>query len=194
MGPADSGASGFRCRPCAEDYGLEVRHSADGSDVRSMDPSAMPPELLAAPANGATAERPAIAEALGDELLNREVGDFMTPGCVTVSEEATVAQAAQALTAHRVHGVLVLGAANGTPLGWVTARGLLDWLDRDRSLASARNAITEQATAIDPCARLRDALYVLSRAGTTHLLVRRKPHLLPVGVITDFDLAVAARR
>ena len=154
----------------------------------------MTPELLAALPNEASAERPAVAEALGDELLDREVGDFMTPGCVTISEDATVAQAAEALAAHRLHGVLVLGAANGTPLRWVTARGLLHWLDRDRSLASARDAITEQATAVDPCEQLRAALYALSRAGTTHLLVRRKPHLLPEGVITDFDLAVAARR
>ena len=78
----------------------------------------------------------------------------MTPGCITISEDATVAEAAEAMAAHRVHAVLVLGAENGTPLGWVTARGLLGWLGRDRSLASARDAITEQVTAIAP-ARMR---------------------------------------
>jgi len=41
--------------------------------------------------------------------------------------------------------------------------------------------------------RARVALYALSMAGTTRLLVRSKPHLTPEGVITDFDLAVAAR-
>ena len=169
-------------------------HSAYASERPSSDAVAMTPELLAERQNEASAERPAIAEALGDELLDREVREFMTPGCVTISEDATVAAAAQALAVHRVHGVLVVGAANGTPLGWVTARGLLGWLARDRSLASAREVITEPATAVDPCAPLGAALLELSRAGTTHLLVRRKPHLLPEGVITDFDLAVAARR
>lgn len=137
---------------------------------------------------------PAVPEPLGEELLEREVCDFMTPGCITISEDATVAQAAEAMAVHRVHAVLVAGAANGTPLGWVTARGLLGWVGRDRSLESARDAITEQATGIEPQASVRSALYALSLAGTTRLLVRRRSHGTPEGVITDFDLAVAARR
>jgi hypothetical protein len=91
------------------------------------------------------------------------------------------------------HAVLVLGARNGTPLGWVTVRGLLGWIGRDRSLARASEAITEAVTAISPSARLRMAHYALSLAGTTRLLVRRKPDLAPEGVITDFDVAVATR-
>lgn len=118
----------------------------------------------------------------------------MTPGCMTVSEDATVADAAEALAHHRVHAVLVVGASNGPPLGWVTVRGLLGWLGRDRSLVSAREAITEQVTAIHPHERVRVALYALSMAGPTRLLVRRRPHQLAEGVLTDFDLAVAARR
>ena len=129
-----------------------------------------------------------------DGLLDREVCEFMTPGCVAISEGVSVAEAAEALARHRVHAVLVIGAKNGTPLGWVTARGLLGWLGRDRSLASARDAITEQVTAIDPAQRVSVALYALSMAGTTRLLVRRKPYQFPEGVITDFDLAVAAGR
>jgi CBS domain-containing protein len=66
--------------------------------------------------------------AITSELLDTEVVELMTPGCVTISEEASVGQAAQALAAHRSHAVLVVGTANGTPLGWVTARGLLGWL------------------------------------------------------------------
>ena len=118
----------------------------------------------------------------------------MTPGCVVISEAASVADAARALERHRVHAVLVLGARNGTPLGWVTVRGLLAWVDRDRSLVPARDAITEQVRAIAPHQRVRVALYALSLAGTTRLLVRRKPNVLPEGVLTEFDLAVAARR
>jgi CBS domain-containing protein len=152
----------------------------------------MAPQLAVSKAPQPPLGRPAAPAALGDELLEREVSDFMTPGCVTISEDATVAHAADALKAHHVHAVLVVGATNGTPLGWVTARGLLGWLGRDRSLASARDAITERVTAIPPHERVRTALYALSTAGTTRLLVRRKPHQLPLGVITDYDLAVAA--
>ena len=135
----------------------------------------------------------ATARELGQELLDREVHEFMTPGCVAISEDATVAQAADALAAHRVHAVLVVGALNGTPLGWVTARSLFGWLDRDRSLASAREAVTEQVTAVEPNECLRVALSALAPAGTTRLLVRRTPHELPQGVLSEFDLAIAAR-
>jgi CBS domain-containing protein len=138
------------------------------------------------------AERRAIAEEIGQGLLDREVCEFMTPGCVAISEDATVAQAADALAVHRVHAVLVVGARNGTPLGWVTARGLIGWLGRDRSLTCAREAITEQVSAIGPNQSLRAALSALTLAGTTRLLVRRAPHELPEGVLTEFDLAVAA--
>jgi CBS domain-containing protein len=129
-----------------------------------------------------------------DAILERPVCEFMTPGCTVISEAATVADAAKVLAEHRVHAVLVLGADNGTPLGWITTRGLLGWLGRDRSLAPARDAITEQVTAVDPQERVRTAHYALSLSGTTHLLVRRKPHKLPLGVLTDFDLAIAAGR
>lgn len=129
-----------------------------------------------------------------DAILESPVCNFMTPGCTVISEVATVADAAKVIAGQRIHAVLVVGADNGTPLGWITARGLLGWLGRDRSLAPARDAITEQVTAVDPQERVRVALYALSLAGTTRLLVRRKPHKLPLGVITDFDLAIAAGR
>ena len=134
------------------------------------------------------------AHELGGDLGDREVADFMTPGCVTISDSASVADAANALAAHRVHAVLVLGARNGTPLGWVTARGLMGWLGKDCDLIPARDAITEQVKAISPRGSVRAAVYALSLAGSTHLLVRTKPDQLPEGVLTDFDLALAARR
>jgi CBS domain-containing protein len=129
-----------------------------------------------------------------DALLDREVSDFMTPGCVTISEAASVADAAKAMAAHRVHAVLVVGARNGTPLGWVTHRGMLGWIGRDRSLPRATEAITEQVRAIPSHASLRSALYALSLSGTTRLLVRNQPNQLPEGVLSDFDLATAAGR
>jgi CBS domain-containing protein len=95
---------------------------------------------------------------------------------------------------HRVHAVLVLGASKGTPLGWITARGLLGWIGRDRELASARDAITERVTAVHPNERVRVALYALQTGGTTRLLVRRRPSQLPEGVVTDLDLVMAAGR
>jgi CBS domain-containing protein len=129
-----------------------------------------------------------------DTLLDREVADFMTPGCVVISEAASVADAAKAMAKHRVHAVLVVGARNGTPLGWITHRGLLGWMGSDRSLARASAAITEQVRAIPSHESLRTALYALSLSGTTRLLVRSRPNQLPEGVLSDFDLAMSAGR
>ncbi len=148
-----------------------------------MSTALVPPQGVSAPATK-----------YDDAILERPVCDFMTPGCLTISELASVAEAAKSLTEHRVHGILVLGSQNGTPLGWITSRGLLGWLGRDRSRARARDAITEQITAIDPHERVHVALYALSTAGTTRLLVRSRAHQLPEGVLTDFDLAAAAGR
>jgi CBS domain-containing protein len=135
---------------------------------------------------------PSRRNGFSDALLDREVAEFMTPGCVVISEAATVAAAAKAMATHRVHAVLVVGARNGTPLGWITHRGLLGWIGRDRSLARASDAITEQVRAIPAHESLRTALYALSLSGTTRLLVRSRPNQLPEGVLSDFDLAMAA--
>ena len=129
-----------------------------------------------------------------DALLEYEVAEVMTPGCLVVSEAASVADAAKAMATHRVHAVLVVGARNGTPLGWVTHRGLLGWIGRDRSLARATQAITEQVRAIPAHESVRTALYALSLSGTTRLLVRSRPNEMPEGVLSDFDLAMAAGR
>lgn len=127
-----------------------------------------------------------------DALLDREVAEIMTPGCVVISQAASVADAARAMAAHRVRAVLVVGSRNGTPLGWVTHRGLLAWVGRDRGLARASDAITEQVRAIPAHESVRTALYALSLSGTSRLLVRSRPNELPEGVLTDFDLAIAA--
>jgi len=156
----------------------------------------MTSELISAAPTNATGGRPTPRHGFNDALLDHAVREFMTPGCVVVSQAASVADAASAMASHRVHAVLVVGSRNGTPLGWVTHRGLLGWIGRDRSLARASEAITEQVRAIPAHESLRTAIYALSLAGTTHLLVRSRPNELPEGVLSDFDLvrAVAARR
>jgi CBS domain-containing protein len=128
------------------------------------------------------------------DILDHEVAGFMTPGVVSISEHASVEEAAQALAEHRVHAVLVVDKSDGTPLGWVTARGLLDWIGRDRALANARDAMTEEITAMRPTGSVGVALYALRMPGVHRLLIRRRPELAPEGVLTEFDLAVLLGR
>lgn len=94
--------------------------------------------------------------ASGDHL-ETPVRDFMTPGVLTIAEDASLGHVYRAMVAHAVHALLVVGRIEGRPLGWVTARGLLGWVGCDQSLACAREAITERPVTIEPsgCASSR---------------------------------------
>ena len=125
--------------------------------------------------------------ASGDHL-EAQVREFMTPGVLTIAEDASLGHVYRAMVGHSVHALLVVGRTEGRPIGWVTARGLLGWVGRDRSLASAREAITERPFKIDPSAGAREALTALSQPGTSHLLVCRHEDASPEGVVSALDL------
>lgn len=123
-----------------------------------------------------------------DDPMDREVRDIMSPGVVSVVEDASLQQVYRAMITHGVHALLVVGVANGKPIGWVTARGLLARIDSDDTMALASAAVTEQPASIEPSATARDALIALSRPGVSHLLVQRNPEALPEGVVTEIDM------
>jgi CBS domain-containing protein len=132
--------------------------------------------------------RNAPSPAASGDHLDTAVREFMTPGVLSIAEDASLRHVYRAMVAHSVHAVLVVGRNEGRPLGWVTARGLLSWVGRDQSLATAREAITERAETIEPSATARDALSALSQAGTSHLLVSRHGGGAPEGVVSELDL------
>jgi CBS domain-containing protein len=141
------------------------------------------------PATPATAHRRnAPSPAASGDYLETAVREFMTPGVLTMAEDASLKLAYQAMVAHSVRAILVVGRSEGRPLGWVTARGLLGWVGRDQGLASAREAITERAVTIEPSASALEALTALSQAGTSHLLVCRHSDAMPEGVVSELDL------
>lgn len=141
-----------------------------------------------------TGTRDACGMQLYDEgALALEARDVMTAKVVTISDDATLDDAVDALAEHRIHAVLVVGSNTGTPLGWITTRGLLGVVGW-RADTPATEAITEQARAIEPTASLRAAIYALALPGVTRLLVRRRAETVPEGVISDFDLTVRATR
>lgn len=125
-------------------------------------------------------------------LPEREVREVMTPGVVTIVEDASLRHVFRALDRHSVHAVLVVGRHQGHPLGWATADGLLGCRDRDPSVTVARDVIAEPAVSIEPSASLRDAAAGLAREGVSHLLVSVMPGVMPEGVISAVDLARAA--
>jgi CBS domain-containing protein len=121
------------------------------------------------------------------DRLETPVRSIMRPGVVSVSDDASLLQAKRALVRHGVHAILIV-AGNGKPLGWVTDRGLLSWLEHDLALVSAGHAITEPATYIEPGATAREALEALRTPGVSHLLVARTSGTPPQGVVASLDL------
>jgi CBS-domain-containing membrane protein len=114
--------------------------------------------------------------------------DLMTPGVVTIADDASLGSGIKALVTHHKHAILVVGSGDGRLLGWATDRGILAHLERDAPLTPIGNAITEDPVSVRPSATAREAAAVLSRAGTTHLLVASAGDRAPEGVISAFDL------
>ena len=132
--------------------------------------------------------RNAPSPAASGDHLETPVRNFMTPGVLTIAEDASLAQVYRAMVVHMVHAVLVVGRTEGRPLGWVTTRGLLAWVGREASLASASDAITERPVKINSNATAREALTAISQPGTSHLLVCRHEDASPEGVVSELDL------
>lgn len=116
------------------------------------------------------------------------VRDVMRPGVISVPENASLHQVMRAMAAHDVHAVLVVGARRGTPLGWVTAHGLLAYVDHHAALTSAAAAITEAARTIKPSASVADAIQALIEARSGHLVVAGQAGRPPEGVVSELDV------
>jgi CBS domain-containing protein len=130
----------------------------------------------------------AYADGLADRRLQTPVRDFMRPGVIAVSEDASLRQAERAMVRHGVHAILLLGRTDGRPIGWVTTRGMLRWLNDDLGLVPAGKGVTEPPTYIAPSATAHEAVTALATSGVTHLLVARAPGDTPQGVVADLDV------
>jgi CBS domain-containing protein len=122
------------------------------------------------------------------ERLATPVRDFMRPGVITVPDDASLLDAKRAMVRHGVHAVLIVPAAGGRPLGWVSDGGLLAWLERDLSSVPAAHAVTEPPHYVEPGAVAREALEALAAPGVTHLLVAPVAGGAPHGVVAPIDL------
>ena len=127
------------------------------------------------------------------EPRERPVTELMTPGCLTISEAATVADAAAAVDRHGVRSVLVADSATGRPIGWATAAGLVEAASIAGKEAGALTAVCEAVVAVLPSDTSAGAVDAMKRTGARRMLVRRLPNLAPDGVLSDLDLATGSR-
>jgi CBS domain-containing protein len=126
--------------------------------------------------------------------LATPVSEIMSPGVITIGENASLLQAERAMVRHGVHVVLVVGTETADPLGWVSADGLLAWLERDLSALPAARAITEPPHFIEADAIAQVALEQLEQPGVSHLLVRSPVGSVPQGVVAAMDLVELVTR
>ena len=130
----------------------------------------------------------------GDRFADCEVAEIMTHGVVCISEDASLHDVQQAMLAWNVHAILAVGIHGGRPLGWITSRGLLGFVECERTLVRARDAVVEPPATIDPGASAAEALVALSQPGVSRLLVARGADRWPTGVVTDVDIIGLASR
>jgi CBS domain-containing protein len=128
------------------------------------------------------------SDLLGHSRLDREVRDLMRPGVISLPGGASLRQVQRTLASHEVHAVLIADNHTGKPLGWVTARGLLDHASRDLDLVTAASVVSEPAVTISPSASVRTALDALLSSDGSRLLVCQAGCDAPEGVVTDLDL------
>jgi CBS domain-containing protein len=120
--------------------------------------------------------------------LDSEVREVMTPGVVSIPENATLQRAHEALVAHSVHALLVTDRNTGTPVGWITARGLLSWATSRTGTHTARQAVTEAVITISPSASTEKAVALMLDGDVSHLLVAVRADAMPEGVLSDTDV------
>jgi len=73
------------------------------------------------------AEERALPRGFHVESAEKTVGDVMSPKALTLAETVTVAQAAETLVAHHLHGAPVC-SKSGVVIGFVSSTDLLSWL------------------------------------------------------------------
>lgn len=140
----------------------------------------------------ATGDTP--ADGVADRRLQTPVRDFMRPGVIAIADDASLGQVERAVMRHGVHAILLLGRTTGRPVGWVTTRGMLRWLNHDLGLVPASQGVTEPPTYIEPSATAQEAVKALSDPTVSHLLVARAPGETPQGVVADIDVIALCTR
>ena len=151
---------------------------------------------MSGPADTPTA--PSLAECLAAPgghvaALDRTAQDVMTRGVVVLPVTAPLDQAAQAMSTHRVHGVLVV-SCEGRPCGWVTSEHITSHVGDSHLLDWAVDAIGERFVAVTPSTSVREVLAKLQQPGVSRVAVQQRPGVMPLGVITGLDVAAQQAR
>jgi CBS domain-containing protein len=116
-------------------------------------------------------------------LTGVEVGAVMSTGVVTAPASAAPEHVAATMAAHAVHAIVVID--NGPPRVRTDLDVLAAVLNDDVSVHRSESGVPE----VGVHAPLSAAIEALVRHDTSHLLVCGERGVLPVGVLSSFDVA-----
>ncbi len=127
-----------------------------------------------------------------NRTMTTPVPDFMAPTVATIDHEATLQEAAEALTASEIGVVVVLG--EHAPVGILSERDVVAHVavGTDLSHLLVGEVMTDDVVTISADADLADAIAAMATAGVRHLPVLREERM--VGMVSARDvLEVLAR-
>lgn len=123
----------------------------------------------------------------------KTVGEVMHAGVITCRPDDTLRTVAGLLAAHRIHAVVVSTADEDAACAVVSDRDIVFRHARgDLDRVTAREAANEPTVTIRADTELRHAAELMTRFGTSHVVVTEKPNGRPIGILSSLDIAAAA--
>jgi CBS domain-containing protein len=120
------------------------------------------------------------------------VGSVMNIGLVTCSPDETLRVVAAKLAGHRIHAIIVAEDDQRAPLAVVTDRDVVFGHSVGKlDVLTAREASTEPTVTVRPDVDLRHASDLMTRHGTTHIIVTDGSYGSAVGILSSLDVAAA---
>jgi CBS domain-containing protein len=123
---------------------------------------------------------------LTPSLESARVSDAMRHGILSCPADASLRDAARTMSLHHVHMIVVSDPANGSLLGTLTYRLLLDALFEKRPLGEIAD---RELCMVSSGELLTVAAELMRDRGVTHLVVRDAQSRRPVGTLSTLDVA-----
>lgn len=130
------------------------------------------------------------------DFEHASVADVMRPGVMTCPPETPLRDVARMMATHRIHCVVVSGAAqeaSGERLVWrlVTDLDIARAAGEGRRHATAGDIASAEALTIAPSDPISDAARLMAERAASHLVVATNRARGPVGVLSTLDIAQA---
>jgi predicted transcriptional regulator len=128
-----------------------------------------------------------------NEFYNKRVSELMSKGVISISEDATVREAARVLMENKISGVMVVDK-DSKPVGVLSEIDIAVAVKEGEVGAPVRDYMSREVHAIMPESSLRDVAKIMSEKGIHRLFVypdkkgRVGVKEMPLGIISSRDI------